>query len=121
MANLAASLVDWLQSDALYSRATDATMTSRWGDLAVESSLISPLALKADTDAEAARQIAFLANVLAVDTHLVKGAHRDKLGQVVTLTIAELGYDAGVDVFVIGAEEDRGAGMTSLTVLRRLT
>lgn len=121
MADVAAHFANYLQAEALFSRATDATMASRWGDDAADTSIVSPLVLKSGADAESARQIAFLNTPMVEDTHIVSGRHKDKIGQVVTITIAELGYDAGVDVFVIGAEESHAIGMTTLTVLRRLT
>lgn len=115
------TFAEWLQAEDLPSRAADATLTTRWGDSATESAITSGLALKSGADAESARQIAFLGYPMVEDVHTVKGQQRDKLGQVVTMTGPWLGYTAGVDVFVIGVEEDRGANLTTLTVLRRLT
>ena len=111
---------EWLQAPALYERATDATATTRWGELARDVTLQSGLALKADAATEAARHLAYLAQPLAEEVHVIAGAHRDKLGSVVTITGTDLGYDAGLAVFVIGAAEDSNTGLTTLTVLRRL-
>lgn len=111
----------WLQSPARFVTYTDPALAALWGDIAKETRIISPFATQEAALAEGARQMAFLGFALAEDVHVIPGAHRDKLGQVVTLTIDRLGYDAGVDVFVIGAEEDRAANLTTLTVLRRMT
>lgn len=114
------TFAEWLQSEDLESRAVDATLATRWGDSAVESRIASGLALKTGADAESARQQAFLGYPLVEDEHVIVGAHRDKLGQVVTIKGAYLGYAAGIDVFVIAVREDRSANLTTLTVLRRL-
>jgi len=114
------TFAEWLQADDLPSRAIDATLAARWGDSAVESTITSALALKSGADAESARQQAFLGYPLVEDVHTVVGEHRDKLGQVVTITCPYLGYGSGVDVFVVGVKEDRAANLTTLTVLRRL-
>jgi hypothetical protein len=113
--------IAWLQSIALYTTAADAGTVARWGADATTSEIISPLALKAGADAEAARQIAFLSGPLAVDRLLVPGLRRDLLGQVFTAQGAPLGYAAGADVFVIGIAESETVQTTALLVLRRLT
>ncbi|ARR52049.1 hypothetical protein HY78_00525 [Rhizorhabdus wittichii DC-6] len=110
---------EWLQSDALYATSTDATLAARWPTQAIESEAVSPFAEKVDGEAEGGRQIAFLGPPKDTDVHVVPGRHRNLLGRVVTLMIDRLGYDAGVNCFVIGADEQQVTGSTVLTVLRR--
>ena len=113
--------VEWLKEGALFASATDSGIASAWGADALETSIMSPLALAADAATEAASQQAFLEGPVAVEVHDVPGKRIDLLGRPVTLTVARLGYDAGVAVFVIGAEEMQQVERTRLTVLRRLT
>ena len=110
----------WLQDTALRHVGSDATLAARWGATAATSERVTTIALLADAEAEAIRQLAFLGGPLVQERHLVAGAHAGLLGQVVTLTIDQLGYDAGAEVFVIGAEDRLAAGVSWLTVLRRL-
>lgn len=110
----------WLQSPARFVTYADPALATLWGDLALETRIISPFASQAAALDEGARQMAFLGYALAEDVHIIPGAHRDKIGQVVTITLDRLGYDAGLEVFVIGAQEDRAANITTLTVLRRM-
>ena len=85
-----------------------------------ETEILSPFALKADAEAEAARQLAFLSGPLAIDTHLVPGLRSDLFGQAVTIASSRLGYGAGRPAFVIGVEEADAADQTTLTVLVKL-
>ena len=57
---------------------------------------------------------------MAIDEHLLAGRWAACLGQVITVTAARLGYDAGVNVFVLGAQDDLATGLSRVTVLRRL-
>lgn len=111
---------DWLKREALFSAATVSGAFTKWGDLALDSTIISALALKADADTESAKQAAFMAGPLAREKIDVIGFRKDLVGQVVTITGDRLGYEAGgLAVFVLGAAEQ--GGFTTLTVLRRLT
>lgn len=119
------SLVDpdfaeWLGRAELTARAADGAADAKWGTLALDARISSALAFKADADAEAARQRAFLAGPLAVETLRVGGQQIALIGEVVTLRASGGGYAAGVDVFVLGADETETGGGTLLTVLRRL-
>ena len=119
------SLVDpdfatWLASEELEAIAADAPAEAKWGSLALDTRISSALAFKADATAEAGRQRTFLAGPLAIETLRVPGLHIGLVGEVVTLTADKGGYAAGVDVFVLGADETEGGGATRLTVLRRL-
>lgn len=110
----------WLMSEGLWQLSEDAALRARWGDKALTSQRMTTIATKADATAEAARQLAFLGPACAIDEHLLLGAWGDYRGQVITLKVARLGYDAGVDVFVLGAQDDRASGTSRVTVLRRL-
>ena len=112
----------WLMAEALYQVSTDAALTARWGATAQTTQRVTTIATKADAAAEAARQIAFLggSGPLAIEEHEVLGTWAPYLGRVITLTIGQLGYDAGLPVFVIGAQDKRSSGQSTLTVIRRL-
>lgn len=119
MLNVDAGYAEWLKSD---SRTTLAPSPSAglWGDAALDSSVVSPLAFKADAQAEAAYQAAFLAGPLARDSILIPGLRKDLIGRLVTIQGDRLGYENGADVFVIGATEGDTVKVTTLTVLKRL-
>ncbi|HQS70913.1 MAG TPA: hypothetical protein PLM58_14870 [Novosphingobium sp.] len=110
----------WLMDQARWHVAEDATLKARWGETAETSERVTTIATKADAEAEAARQMAFLGGPLVEDEHLLMGQWAGHLGQVITLTIDKLGYDAGVDVFVVAVEDDRVTGLSRVRVLRRL-
>lgn len=110
----------WLQSAALYTLREDEVLMSRWGQSAERAERVTTLANRADAEAEADRHLAFLGGPLVVDVHQMMGQWAPYLGQVITVTGDQLGYDAGVDVFVIGAEDNRATGLSKVTVLRRL-
>lgn len=112
----------WLMADAKWQVTTDAALNARWGSTAQTTERVTTLATKGDAIVEGARQIAFLGGggPLAIEEHELAGAWRQYLGQVVTLTIDRLGYEAGLDVFVIGAADNMATGTSTLTVIRRL-
>lgn len=112
----------WLMAQALWQVSADATLNARWGATAQTTERVTTIATEADATAEAARQIAFLGGngPLAIEEHELVGEWAQYLGRIITLTIDRLGYDAGLNVFVIGAQDNRGAGTSILTVIRRL-
>ncbi|MFC3442542.1 hypothetical protein ACFOKF_15310 [Sphingobium rhizovicinum] len=112
----------WLMADCLWSLASDNAAIARWGDSALTKERQTTIATRADAEAEAARQLAFMGGggPMAVDQHLLLGRWEPYRGQVITITGNKLGYDAGVDVFVLGAEDAWSAGTSRVTVLRRL-
>lgn len=120
MAAVDPGIADWLKSRALFAAAISAGIAAAWGEDAAETEIVSPFALKADAEAEAARQLAFLSGPLAIDTHVVHGLRADLFGSAVTIQADQYGYGAGVAVFVIGAEEAEDAEQTTLTVVRKL-
>ena len=120
MATVDTLFAEWLQADGLWLVSEDAASIARWGDTAITSERMTSIALKADADAEADRQLIFLRGPLVIDEHLLKGEWSAYRGQVITLTCARLGYDAGVAVYVLGAQDDRSTGLSTVTVLRRL-
>lgn len=119
MAAVDASLAEWLKAAALYAPATDAGVAAAWGVRAIETEIVSPFAERADAEAEAARQLAFLSGPLVLDRHVVDGQRRDLLGRTVAIDGDDLDYPAGVLAFVIRVEELDG-NLTALDVLRRL-
>lgn len=120
MASVDPLFAQWLMADGLWEVSEEATLKARWGDKALSTSRMSTIATRADADAEGARQLAFMGPVAAIDEHILKGAWRQRRGQVVTLTGNKLGYDASVNVFVLGAEDDLSTGLSRVSVLRRL-
>lgn len=112
----------WLIAEALWQVSTDATLAARWGSSAQTTERVTTIATKADAAAEAARQIAFLGGggPLVIEEHELVGAWRQYLGRVINLTIDRLGYDAGLNVFLIGAQDNGANGTSTLTVIRRL-
>lgn len=120
MASVDPVYAQWLQSEGMWAVSTDAMLSARWGASVQTSERMTTLAEKADADAEAARQIAFMGGPLVPDEVILRGAWAGYLGQVITVTIDRLGYDAGVDVFVLRAEDDWSTGISRVNVLRRL-
>lgn len=110
----------WLQDDGLWHVEADATLAARWGARARTSERMTTIAIKADAQAEAVRQIAFMGGPLVIDEHLLPGQWAAFIGQVITVTTAKLGYQAGVDVFVIAVQDERSTGLSRVTVIRRL-
>lgn len=112
-----APFADWLRSPALV--AVDSAV-SAWGVLAIDSSITSPLAIKADAEAEAQRQRTFLGPPAVVDVLRVPGRCVDLVGQAVTLIADHEGYRADAVVFVVSAQEQEGDNSTIVRVIRRL-
>lgn len=111
----------YLKSDARYVTTTVAGAAAAWGDKALRSTIMSPISLKDDAQAEATRQAQFLAGPIARDRHVVNGLRRNLIGKLITLQGDRLGYEGGGSLaFVIGAAESETARTTTLTVLKRL-
>jgi hypothetical protein len=111
---------EWLAREDLGAIASDPAAEAKWGALAIDTTISSALALRPDAVAEAARQLAFRPGPMAIETLRVPGLQVGAIGKVVRLTADKGGYAAGVDVFVLGADEIDGTGGTKVTVLRRL-
>lgn len=112
----------WLMSASLQHVEADATLIDRWGATAVATSRVTTIATKADAEAEAQRQIDFLGGTgpIVIEEHQLAGVWAPYQGQVITLAIDRLGYDDGLDVFLLGAQDNRATGLSTLTVARRL-
>jgi hypothetical protein len=115
-----AGYASWLKATQRTVGATIAGAQAAWGDGAVDSAVMSPLAFKTDAQAEATYQAQFLAGPLARDKIVVSGLRHDLLGRLVTIFGDRLGYEEGADVFVLGVAETEGIRTTTLTVLKRL-
>jgi hypothetical protein len=111
---------EWLGREEIIAVSEDAEAASRWGDLALDTRTSSLLAFKPDAAAEAARQLAFRSGVVVIDRLRVQGQHVGMIGRAVTLTARKGGYEGGVDVFVLDADETDPGGGTVFLVLRRL-
>ena len=110
----------WLEAETLWHVADDPALKALWGDGGKITSRGTTIALRADAAVEAGRQLAFLGGPLVEEEHLLLGSWVDFLGRVITLTCAQFGYAAGLDVFVIGAQDNRATGVSTVAVLRRL-
>lgn len=123
MAQVDPIFAQWLQDQALWSLREDAVIKDRWGETAIVTERVTAIATEADAIAEGNRQLAFMRGPLAPEQHVLPvkpGGWAQHIGQVITLTGTGLGYEAGLDVFLISAEDDHAAGMSTLVVLRRL-
>lgn len=116
---VASTLAEWLRSPELVELVEDLGILAAWGDLATDSQISSPLALRADAAAEATRELAFLGLPLAVETIEVAGAQAALVGEARRISADVPEYAAAQPVFVIAADEREG-GVTLLTVLRRV-
>ena len=114
-----ATLAEWLRSPELVDVVESAAVLAAWDDLAADSPVSSPLALRDDATEEGARQIAFLGFPLAAEALELPGRHANLVGLSRRIQAEEEGYRDAPSVFVIGAEE-RPGGTTLLTVLRRV-
>ncbi|MEW5997964.1 MAG: hypothetical protein AB1729_04165 [Pseudomonadota bacterium] len=108
---------EWLTGRAIFAQAEDAALRASWGEIAVESEVVSPIASAGDASAEADRQLAFLGQPLAEEVIEVPGEQIGLLGTVQRIVCDRAGYATGPAVLIIGAEEQDG-GVTRLTVLR---
>lgn len=111
---------EWLRSPGLWQVATDASRATTWGDDAPKSERMTGLADLAGAAAEATRQLTLLRQITAKDVHVMKGRFAPFIGKTITITIPKLGYDAGVNVIVLGANDDLASGTSQVTVLRAL-
>ena len=112
----------WLQAEADWTVRSSAAQQARWGATARTVETRTGIATRAAAEAEADRQLAFWARgPFVIDVHEITGTDwAEAIGRVVTLTNPELGYAAGIDVFLLGVEVDRSTGISALTVLRPL-
>lgn len=110
----------WLQTDALYTTIASNDLAATWGDDAHKVERITGYATQAAASAEAFRQMQFQGQALAIENHLLKGKFAGMRGRTITIVNDKLGYHVGLDVIVLGAQDDRGNGMSAVTVLRRV-
>lgn len=120
MANVDPLVAQWLQSEGLWAVSEDAPLRNRWGDTALTAERMTTIANGADALAEGLRVIAFRGAPVVEDVAEVPGSFVHAIGRVITVSHPDLGYANGVDVFVIGADDDRAAGLSRVTFLRRL-
>lgn len=113
------TLAEWLRSPELVEISENGGIASAWGDLAANSSITSPLAVRSAAADEGARQIGFLGHPLAIETVEIVGRHAKLVGRSRRIQADVSGYASAPSVFIIGADE-RSGGTTSLTVIRRV-
>lgn len=112
----------WLQAPADWTVRSDAGAAARWGTTALATERTTGIATRAGAAAEGDRELAFLSRgPFAQDVHRLVGTDWiAAIGTIVTIVNPELGYEAGVDTFVLDAEVDRTTGISTITVLRPL-
>lgn len=112
----------WLMARCQWAVSTDQDVADRWGATALTKERQTTIATKADAEAEAARQLAFMGGggPMAIDDHVLLGQWARYRGRVITITGKRLGYAGGADVFVLGAQDVQATGTSVVTVLRRL-
>ncbi len=120
MASVDPVFAQWLQEEGLWLASSDAVLVARWGSKAVTAERMTSLATLAGATAEQGRRAAFFGVPLALEEHLLTGQWVGFVGQVISISGPQLGYGAGVDVFVTGADDNRATGLSRVTVLRRL-
>lgn len=111
------TVAEWLAGRAIYAQAENGSLRASWGDVSIESEVLSPIAFAEAAVAEAARQQEFLGQPLAEETIEVEGDLVGLLGTCQRIVCDRAGYADGPAVLVIGAEE-QDSGITRLTVLR---
>lgn len=114
MALVPSSVAAWLQAPELVAEA--ARDAAAFGPSVRDSRVASPLAGRADAEAEGARQLAFLGPASVRDQLRVEG---DRVGLVGQCRLLAVDGAAPEPCFVLGAQELETGG-TVLTVLRRL-
>lgn len=117
MSIVPSTVAEWLTGRAIYAQAEDGGLRASWGEVSLESEVLSPIAAAADAAAEADRQLAFLGQPIAEEVIEVEGEMVGLLGTCQRIVCDRAGYADGPAVLVIGAEE-QDAGVTRLTVLR---
>ena len=117
MSLVPSTVAEWLAGRAIYAQAEDAALRASWGDVSIESEVLSPIAAAADAAAESDRQLQFLGQPLAEEVVEIAGERVDLLGTCQRIACDRAGYADGPAVLVIGAEE-QDSGVTRLTVLR---
>jgi hypothetical protein len=112
----------WLMARCQWTETSDEAGAARWGKTALTRERQTTIATKADAEAEAARQLAFMGGggPMVVDDHVLLGRWQPYRGRVITISGDRLGYAGGVDVFVLGAQDALATGTSVVTVLRRL-
>ena len=120
MAVIDALFAQWLQSPQLSVVAEDDAVQARWGDTALTVERSTTIADKAEAFAQADRIAQFRGVPLVEDVAELPGEFVSAIGQVITVTHTDLGYEDGIDVFVIAAADNRAAGTSRVNFLRRL-
>ncbi len=114
----------WLQSANRLTITSDLSNASKWNLLAQDLTASSIIAREADALIEAQRQLDFRSAPLAEEKIELPKLYQVAAlrGRVWTIKIAgDAAYQNGADVFVLGGVADHGSGITTLTVLRKLS
>lgn len=109
---------EWLQAESLFTEQVDAAIAAAWQDDALTSETLTAIVSQAAAQDEAVRQMNFLGQPLAVDSHAIVGRIALLIGRTVTIYTDRLGYAGGVNCLVLGAVDDIGRGVSQVTVLR---
>ena len=126
MAEASVDRAEYLRSPEKAASARSATLIARWGEGAADTAQSTPLMEDAAAATEAARQLALLGSVMAVDQVLLEGLWFDLEGEVVTVDYSHpgggtfFGGAASVAILVIRSRIDLGAGQTLIEGLIQL-
>ena len=112
----------WLQAPALYAVRTDPGGVGRWASTALTTERDTGIASRVAAEIEGDRQLAFFSRgPFAIDVHQLLGTDWQAcIGLIISVSIDQLDYDAGVDVMVLKADPDQSTGLSQVTVLRPL-
>lgn len=117
---------EFLKSAESSEIAVSATLQARWGDAAGDTAQSTALINKADTIAEAARQLALMGSVMTVDQVPIEGVYYDLEGLTLRVDYTLPGggtYFGGattVDILVTKARISPADGTTTIEGLIRL-
>jgi hypothetical protein len=126
MAAATTDRAEYLKSPEKQAVATDAVLLARWGTAAGDTAQSSPLAEQAAADAEAARQLALMGQVMAEDEITIEGVLLDLEGQTLAIDYRDpdgqphFGGAATVTMLVVASRVDLAAGTTTIRGLIRL-
>jgi hypothetical protein len=112
------TFAEYLKADGYSELASDLLVQGKYGEDAISSAALTPLRVRIDAAAEAARQLALLAAPLAVDQHLIAGLWPNIKGRTIRLTGSTLGYDTPRLCLVTGVRLVTDKNQTVVDVVR---
>lgn len=109
---------EWLKQRELSVFSSDATITTRWGEDAGDTSQSSLLVAESAASAEAGRQLALMASPRALDAVTLSEVNFDLEGETIDIDYAgELGMAGMARLLVLVAKPDLNANTTEVVGL----